>query len=109
MNGKSTGKLLHRLLALTYIPNPDNKPDINHKNGKKLDNRVENLEWCTRSENSLHYHRELKAKKIYKRIKNSDKTPYVVKEFTLSLLGSSLDCYEVGRNKKIDKVLTYDL
>jgi hypothetical protein len=45
---------LHRLLAIQYIPNPENKPFINHKNGSKNDNRLENLEWVTAKENTRH-------------------------------------------------------
>ena len=50
LNGKSY--LLHRLLAQAFIPNPENKPEVDHIDGNKLNNCLSNLRWCTHAENS---------------------------------------------------------
>lgn len=53
-DGKMTTHLVSRLVATAFIPNPENKGFVNHKNGNPLDNSAENLEWVTRSENQIH-------------------------------------------------------
>lgn len=73
--GINNRKQVHRLVAETYIPKIIGKNDVNHINGIKTDNRVENLEWCTKGENTIH------ALKIGLRKKNEKKySPDFVKE-----------------------------
>jgi hypothetical protein len=53
-NGRSKTHRVHRLVAKAYIPNPEGLPEVNHKDGDKLNNDVTNLEWCDRSHNQQH-------------------------------------------------------
>ncbi len=71
---------IHREVAKAFIPNPNNLPQINHKDGNKLNNIVNNLEWCTNKENTIHAYKTGLAKPI----KGSDniQSKLTIKEVT---------------------------
>jgi len=54
INGRNNPKRVHRLIALSFIPNPNNHPFINHKDGNKTNNAIDNLEWCDCMQNNRH-------------------------------------------------------
>ena len=84
-NGKKRNVLVHRLVAEAFLPNLYNKPTINHIDGNKLNNRLDNLEWATYPEQQLHVNhilgkksiiskqcREKRAEQLRKKVKRSD-------------------------------------
>lgn len=68
INKKRSRHLLHRLIAQSFIPNPQNKPEVNHMDGDKTNNDISNLEWATHSENGKHSYRVLGRKPWNKQV-----------------------------------------
>lgn len=82
VDGKN--RLLHRLLAEVFIPNPNNLPCVNHKDGNKLNNNLNNLEWCSYSHNNKHAYetglkscRDRKGDKAFNRKLSSEQVSYI--------------------------------
>lgn len=80
LNKKIHSKLVHRLVAETFIPNPKNKPQVNHIDGDKTNDKVDNLEWVTNKENVIHSWKTGLSKKKYGKQTNCKK----VNQYTLT-------------------------
>jgi len=102
-NGKATTRFAHRLAAKAFLPNPENKPQVNHINNIRTDNRLENLEWCTAKENVFHSMKQgrMVVPSMYGNFKGSrhplakltEEHVWVIKQL---LSGSSLLQREIG-------------
>ena len=109
-NNKAKQLFAHRLVAQTFIPNPQNKSQVNHKNGIKTDNRVHNLEWVTPKENTKHaifigLHNTNDGNHYNTKLTNEEvlqiRELYVKKEFNQQRIGYSLR--KLGEIYGVDK------
>lgn len=94
-NGKQPNLKVHRLVATAFIKNPDNFPDVNHKNENKKDNRACNLEWCTKEYNFLYGTRR-------ERVKHSMRNQHGLSIVRYDLLGNHIKTYQCTKDLEYD-------
>lgn len=100
--GKTKAFTIHRLVAIAFIPNPNNYPSINHIDENKLNNNVQNLEWCTVRYNNLYNNRQ---KKINKKLQLTNKNSKAVLQYTLNgkLLKEFISIKDAARKTGINR------
>lgn len=115
-NGNMSEKhaYIHRIVAMVFIPNPDNLPEVNHKNFDKSDNRVENLEWTTSQGNKAHFRASQYAKAAdekKRRILTNKSIQYIVdhKDDVCSLYDKGFSIQEVAHKVKIGRDMVRDI
>lgn len=98
-------KLIHRLVAEAFIANPGNKPQVNHIDGDKTNNNVENLEWCNNSENQIHAHKnglfDMEKKEAHLKAIREKGNKNAVKKLSKMVNQYSLDGELIGTYKSV--------
>ena len=110
INKKRVTYRVHRLVAEAFIPNPNNYPVINHKNGNKMDNRVENLEWCTYSFNGKEAYRlGLKSVRPKRFLGEANGISKLNKQQVLEIKSSSLSQVELAKKYNVSPSLIWQI
>ena len=95
--------MVHRLVAICFLEKKDDKNIVNHKDGNKKNNNLDNLEWCTSSENTIHFYKEI-GSKLCKKVKQCDKHNNIISLFnSLSSAAKSINVRPENLSKIIKK------